>query len=128
MQFFEWDFFLTALTGTLATLTGVKGYAELDELRHRFYQFGLGVVPSEPNAYASWQVAWRYFIGTITGKRALYDAGAYAFNPPPVCSVQWDRDAWVRYIDGGGGRWIPKTKGAPYPARKGYVPSEGVTG
>ena len=48
-------------SGTLATLTGKGKYEELDKIRHKFEQFVIGALDSDPNAYKSWQDAWKYF-------------------------------------------------------------------
>ncbi len=37
-------------------------------------------------------------------KIEMYEAGAYSFPPPPVCTAGWDREAWIRFIDQNG-RW-----------------------
>lgn len=37
---------------------------------------------------------------------ALYNAGRYEFNPPPVYCGSWEPMDWVRYISNGGGRWL----------------------
>lgn len=41
--------------------------------------------------------------------RDAYRAGKYRFNAPPVCTARWDDDAWIRYIDNGGGKWTCDT-------------------
>lgn len=35
-------------------------------------------------------------------QNALYDAGAYAFPVPPVCTGYWLSDDWMRYINRSG--------------------------
>ena len=30
--------------------------------------------------------------------RELYKAGRYTFTAPPVCTDQWDDDAWIRFV------------------------------
>lgn len=32
-------------------------------------------------------------------KVAAYRRGLYSFTVPPVCTVAWDEDAWINYID-----------------------------
>jgi hypothetical protein len=29
---------------------------------------------------------------------AAYSAGKYRFNPPPVCSANWDDQAWMNWV------------------------------
>lgn len=35
-------------------------------------------------------------------KLAKYKAGHYSCEVPPVCTMQWDTDAWIRWIDSHG--------------------------
>lgn len=37
-------------------------------------------------------------------KRELYRLGRYSFPPPPVLTVNWSMDSWIKYIDING-RW-----------------------
>lgn len=32
-------------------------------------------------------------------KRKLYEAGAYRMPAPDVCTVNWDVDSWIKFID-----------------------------
>jgi hypothetical protein len=38
-------------------------------------------------------------------KRKKYQAGEYAFPPPPVPTVAWGEKDWIRYIDRNG-KWL----------------------
>ena len=44
---------------------------------------------------------------THARKVELYERGDFAFNPPPVPTALWDRDAWIRFIDADG-EWSPR--------------------
>lgn len=37
-------------------------------------------------------------------RRAMYTAGKYRFDPPPVDHAQWSEDDWITFIDAGQ-RW-----------------------
>lgn len=43
-------------------------------------------------------------------KRELLRKGAYACPVPPVTTVLWNEDAWIRFIDRDG-KWLRKPKG-----------------
>lgn len=36
---------------------------------------------------------------TYEQKVEMYKAGTYKFEVPPVCTVPWDVDSWIRFID-----------------------------
>ncbi|WP_273457639.1 hypothetical protein [Nevskia ramosa] len=42
---------------------------------------------------------------TDDDKRALYQAGKFAFPPPPVPHLDWSESHWIKYIDSKG-RWL----------------------
>lgn len=43
---------------------------------------------------------------TAEQKQAMYRAGQYVFNAPPVCTVLWSEAIWIKWIDGANG-WRP---------------------
>ena len=45
---------------------------------------------------------------TYQQKLEKYKKGEYLFPAPPVCTVRWDDDAWIKYIDGHKG-WTQNT-------------------
>lgn len=45
---------------------------------------------------------------TDDNKRDIYRRGGYSFRVPPVCTANWDEEAWIKYIDLGGGIWQPE--------------------
>jgi len=38
-------------------------------------------------------------------KRFLFQKGFYSFPPPPVSTIRWDTEAWIRFIDKEG-KWL----------------------
>lgn len=43
-------------------------------------------------------------------KQALYVAGKWIFEVPPVCTAHWDDASWVKWIDHCNG-WRPESAG-----------------
>ena len=43
---------------------------------------------------------------TQSEKRIMYKNGQYQFKAPPVCTAQWDIDAWIKFVDTCNG-WRP---------------------
>lgn len=42
-------------------------------------------------------------------KIALYRAGRYSFEPPPVYRGNWDENSWIKWIDSNGHWYPPQT-------------------
>ena len=47
--------------GTMATLTRLREYKDLEDARAKFLHFVIGAMASEPNAYENWRDAWNWY-------------------------------------------------------------------
>ena len=45
--------------------------------------------------------------------RAMYERGDYCIKPPPVDHSRWDDEAWINYIEAGGGHWHEENDAKP---------------
>lgn len=43
---------------------------------------------------------------TYTMKEQMYRAGQYKSKTPPVCTLYWDEQDWIDWIDRNG-KWLP---------------------
>jgi hypothetical protein len=48
-------------SGTLATISGLNKYTDLDNLKQDFVDFTIKVLKDKPTVYKSWQEAWKEF-------------------------------------------------------------------
>jgi hypothetical protein len=59
-------------SGTLATLTGLNKYDDLDRVHIQFVQHTIAALSSNPKEYSCWQDAWSWFVNS---------------NPQPVATI-----------------------------------------
>ena len=49
-------------SGTIATLTGLRSYTDIDRVRNKFLMFIQSAQASDPNCYSNYKDAWKCFV------------------------------------------------------------------